>query len=371
MVDHERGGFYGRIDGEGKLFRDAPKGVVLNARILWTFSAAYRLLGKEAYLSMARRAYDYLVKHFIDPRFGGVYWEVDCEGRVLNRKKQTYAQGFALYGFSEYHRATGCPEALERAIAFFRLIERCRDKEKGGYLEAYAEDWSPIEDVRLSEKDENEIKTMNTHLHILEPYTNLYRIWPDEELKEAQVRLIALFSDRIIDKQSAHLNLFFDEDWRIGRKAVSYGHDIEAAWLLYEASEVLGDTAWMARSKAGLFRIADAAREGLLSDGSMAYEWKEGELDAERHWWVQAEAVVGYMYAWKLSGDAEYRKLAEGLWRYIREQLVDKENGEWYWSRLRDGSVNRQDDKAGFWKCPYHNSRMCMEMIVMNKELEQ
>lgn len=363
MQDNEHGGFYGQIDGNDVLNVRANKGAILNARILWTFSSAYRILGDTAYLEMAQRAFDYIIDHFIDREHGGVYWELDYTGKPVSKKKQTYVQGFMLYGFSEFYRATENKQALELAKEFFYLIEKCHDDKLGGYLEAYTQDWKPIEDMRLSDKDANEKKTMNTHLHILEPYTNLCRVWDSELLKRAQRRLIDIFTERILDKETNHLNLFFDEEWRVKSKAISYGHDIEASWLLFEAAEVLGDNDLLAKIKALSLKIADAASQGLEADGSMIYEMENNYTDIERHWWVQAEAVVGFMYAYKNSQDITYKEKANKVWNYIQNQLIDKEQGEWHWSRFADGSVNHKDDKAGFWKCPYHNGRMCMEMI--------
>lgn len=363
MQDTVNGGFYGRIDGNNVLYPDANKGAILNARILWTFSAAYRILKKEEYLAMAQRAFDYITTYFIDKKYGGVYWELDNKGNPVNTKKQVYAQGFALYGFSEFYRATENKQALELAKEFFFLIEKCHDDRLGGYLEAYTEDWQPIDDMRLSDKDKNEKKTMNTHLHILEPYTNLCRVWKDEKLLTAQKRLIFIFTEHILDKDTYHLNLFFDEEWNVKSTAISYGHDIEASWLLYEAAEVLGNEDLTESMKTLSLKIADAASEGLQADGSMIYECDGKHTDNERHWWVQAEAVVGYMYAYKNSGNVAYKDKAEAIWAYIQANMIDKEQGEWYWSRTSEGGINRSDDKAGFWKCPYHNGRMCMELI--------
>lgn len=363
MIDTEYGGFYGRIDGHNVLDKRAGKGVVMHARILWTFSAAYRLLGRQAYRQMADRAYVYLRDFFMDRQYGGVYWELDYRGEPLNRKKQTYAQGFALYGFSEYYRATGNTEALEYAKQQFNIIEKCRDNALGGYWEAFTEDWQPMADMRLSEKDANEAKTMNTHLHILEPYTNLLRIWIDQRLIEAQSELITLFVDRIFDKKAGHLQLFFDGDWNVKGDIQSFGHDIEAAWLLLEAAEVLGDPQLAEKVRMIVPQIGKAALEGILPDGSMAYERNHKHWDRERHWWVQAEAVVGFSNLGRLLSDKFYMDKAEDTWDYIVSSIIDKKDGEWFWSRLENGEVNKADDKAGFWKCPYHNGRMCMEML--------
>lgn len=363
MQDVENGGFYGQIDGNNDMHKDANKGAVLNARILWTFSAAYRILQNEEYLNMATRAYNYIKEHFIDKEFGGVYWELDYKGNPVNTKKQVYAQGFALYGFSEYYRATGNKEVLDLAIGLFHLIEKYKDKEYGGYFEAFTREWEPIEDMRLSDKDANEKKSMNTHLHILEPYTNLLRVWDNKELRIAQKELINIFSDNVLGNKTYHQNLFFGEDWTVKSSAISYGHDIEASWLLYEATEVFGDEFLLDKIRILSLKIADAATEGLEADGSMVYEKGREHTDRERHWWVQAEAVVGFMYAYKNTKDIRYKEKAARLWQYIQNWIVDTVHGEWIWSRNEDGTTNHTGDKAGFWKCPYHNSRMCIEMI--------
>lgn len=365
MTDRERGGFYGRISGEDVLMPDEPKGAILNARILWTFSAAYRLLKRPEYLATATRAKRYLLDFFYDKQFGGIYWSVDYEGNPLDTKKQIYALGFAIYGLSEYARATGDEEALKYAIRLFEVIEKYSfDTEKNGYVEALTRDWQPIADMRLSDKDENEKKTMNTHLHILEPYANLYRVWKDGRLKTQLKNLIELFVTKILDTQTYHLNLFFEDDWTNKYHLISYGHDIEASWLIHEAALVLGDETVLKQIEPVIVRIARAADEGLNADGSMTYERfsDKGETDRELHWWVQAENVVGHLNLYQHFGDEEALSTALRCWQFIKDKLIDRENGEWYWSRFADGSINRNDDKAGFWKCPYHNGRMCLEI---------
>lgn len=364
MPDQENGGFYGRIDGDEQLHKLANKGAVLNTRILWTFSAAYRIFKQPEYLAIATRAFDYINTYFIDKKYGGVYWELDYKGNPVNPKKQSYAQGFALYGFSEYYRATGDVLALERAKELFLLIEKYSfDKDKNGYFEAFTEDWNLIEDMRLSDKDANEKKTMNTHLHILEPYSNLFRVWKDGALVDALRNLIEIFTDKILDTKTFHLNLFFDEDWNSKSEIISYGHDIEASWLLFEAAEVLEDNELIDKLKPISLKIADASMEGLQADGSLIYEKDRAHVDSDKHWWVQAENVVGLMYAHKNSGNKFYLESALKCWDYIQHNIIDKTDGEWIWSRKEDGSINHVEDKAGFWKCPYHNARMCMEVI--------
>ena len=366
MVDPVNGGFYGRITGREKLMPEAEKGAILNARILWTFSAAYRLFGKPEYLETATRAKRYLIDHFYDPEYGGVYWSVNYKGEPLDTKKQIYALGFAVYGLSEFHRATGDEEALEYAIRLFESIEaHSFDEKKNGYCEALTREWGEMADMRLSEKDENERKTMNTHLHILEPYANLYRVWKDERLEKQLRNLIELFTTKILNIKTGHLELFFNDDWVSKYRIVSYGHDIEASWLIHEAALVLGDRALLDKVEPLVEYIAAAADEGLTPEGSMIYETFEekGKTDAERHWWVQAENVVGHVNLYQHFDDEVALQKACRCWDFIKKHLIDRVNGEWHWSVFPDGSVNVNEDKAGFWKCPYHNGRMCMEIV--------
>ncbi|VFB14441.1 N-acylglucosamine 2-epimerase [Bacteroides heparinolyticus] len=366
MTDEVHGGFYGRITGMDELKPEAEKGAVLNARILWTFSAAYRLLRKPEYLEVATRAKRVIIDHFYDSEFGGVYWSLDNENRPLDTKKQIYALGFAIYGLSEYARATDDKEALDYAIRLFGSIERHSfDALKNGYCEALTREWGEIADMRLSAKDANECKTMNTHLHILEPYTNLFRVWKDAQLEKQLRNLISIFVDKILNIKTGHLDLFFNEDWVSKYRIVSYGHDIEASWLIHEAALVLGDKEVLAKVEPLVEYIAAAADEGLLSDGSMIYETflDKKQDEADRHWWVQAENVVGHVNLYQHFGDEVAMQKALRCWEFIKKNLIDYKNGEWHWSVRIDGTINTDDDKAGFWKCPYHNGRMCMEIL--------
>jgi cellobiose epimerase len=364
MIDHVNGGFYGRIDGNGVVYPQADKGCILNARIMWTFASAYRVLGNPEYLKYATIAKDYFLKYFIDKEYKGIYWLLDYTGKMVNGRKQIYAQSFSIYGLSEYYRATKDEECLQVAIEIYRLIEKYSfDKNLEGYFEAFSREWGELEDIRLSERDANEKKTMNTHLHILEAYTNLYRVWKDEGLKEQLRKLLVVFADKIVNQKTFHLNLFLDENWNCKSDVISYGHDIEASWLLVEAAHVLGDEALTHKIQAICLKIANAACEGLMSDGSMIYEKAGNHIDTDRHWWVNAEALLGFMNAYELSGNAGYLDKALASWKFISKNLVDKDKGEWLWSVDKDLQPNRNDDKAGFWKCPYHNGRMCLEVI--------
>ena len=395
MVDEENGGFYGQMTGEGEIVKTADKGGILNARILWSFSAAYRVLHKQEYLEAATRAKDYIIDHFIDKEYGGTYWSLDYKGRPKDTKKQFYAIGFTIYGLSEYARATGDREALDYAMELYESIEEhSLDREYNGYIEACTREWGEIADMRHSELDANYPKSQNTHLHIIEPYTNLFRCIkelkaaescdyvpaigsvlpigvtvPDDfvvRLESSLRNLITIFTDKILNPDTHHLDLFFDMDWtREAGRLESYGHDIECSWLMHEAALVLGDETVLRKVETVVQMVAKASEKGLNEDGSMVHEANldTGYVDTDRHWWVQAENVVGWINIWQYFGDESALQKALCGWQYIKDNLIDREGGEWWWSRDPERNINRKDDKAGFWKCPYHNSRMCLELM--------
>ncbi|MBR3540539.1 MAG: AGE family epimerase/isomerase [Bacteroidales bacterium] len=392
MQDRRQRGFYGQMRGDGTLVPEADKGCILNARILWSFSAAYRVLRKPDYLMAATRAKDYILEHFIDKIYGGAYWSLNAEGNPLDTKKQFYAIGFVIYGLTEYTRATGDPEAFDYAIRLYDCIEQHSwDPQYGGYIEACTREWETIADMRLSDLDANYPKSQNTHLHIIEPYTNLFRLmqerpelmqgrpcplateesWGDVSLRvEKSLRqLIDIFCDKILNPETHHLDLFFDMDWTRGAGWLeSYGHDIECSWLMHEAALVLGDKQVLQKVEPIVRLVAKASEKGLNADGSMTHEANldTGHVDVDRHWWVQAEAVVGFLNIYQHFGDTEALQHGLHCWQYIKDNLIDWKNGEWYWSRDPEGNINLKDDHAGFWKCPYHNSRMCLEIIERN-----
>jgi len=365
-IDTEKGGFAGKVNNANKQIPGAAKGTVLNSRILWTFSAAYSRSGNPAHLALAERAFHYTRDHCNDPVHGGLFWSLDAAGNPLDTHKQIYAQSFGIYGMSEYYRATGSAEALEMAIAWFRLVEQhSLDTQHGGYIDAFSRDWSFLEDKRLSAKDDNAVKTMNTHLHIIEGYANLYAVWPDPLLRIRIRELLTIFNEKILNKQTGHLELFFDEHWTPEPGVISYGHDIEAGWLLQSCAESLRDKNLIAVSKSNAIRITEAAMEGFDTDGGLWYELdtKANQLVKEKHWWPQAEALVGLCNAWQLSGDTRYQEAMYRNWLFIKKYIRDPEQGDWYWGIKSDHNPMEDRDKIGFWKCPYHNSRACMEII--------
>lgn len=363
-VDTQRGGFLGRVTHDNRGVADAPKGGILNARILWTFSAAYRHLGEKQHRKLADRAYRYLTEHFWDSEHGGIYWMLDADGRPADVRKHIYAQAFAVYGFSEYYRATGTEAALHRATTLYRLIEtHGADDAHGGYYEAFDRAWNRMDDARLSEKDLDAPKSMNTHLHILEAYTTLYRAGPDPDLRERLRALVELFHTTIV--QDGHCVTFFEADWTPMADEVSYGHDIEASWLLLEAADVLEDDVVRGKARETCLALARATlREGVDDDGGLLYEGgPDGLRDGDKHWWPQAEAVVGFLNAYQETEDADFLEAAVGAWRFTQQHVIDDTQGGWHERVARDGTPY-VEDKVRPWKCPYHNARACLEVMT-------
>lgn len=364
MVDETHGGFYGRIDGINQLHDKAEKGVILNSRILWTFSAGSNLIPDQKYKKLADRAFSYFLDRFIDQEFGGVYWLVDFNGDPIAKKKQIYAQAFAIYGLTEYYKLTQEEKALSTSIDLFNSIEKhAFDPNKNGYFEALDQKWDPVDDVRLSEKDLNAKKTMNTHLHILEAYTNLYSVWKNEELRDKLKNLIEVMINLFVSSDN-HFNLFYDENWKRLSKEISFGHDIEGSWLLVQAAEILGDKEALKKVQESAIGMVEASLEGMDEDGGLMNEGDQtGIIDSDKHWWPQAEALVGLINAWQMTKNLKYLELASKTWIFIINNIIDRENGEWFWKVAKDGVIDFEEDKAGPWKCPYHNGRAMMECI--------
>jgi mannobiose 2-epimerase len=367
VPDETSGGFIGLIDDDGTVHHDAPKGGIINARILWTFSAAWRVLDDECWAAMATRAERYFSERFIDPVHGGVYWMLDAAGTPIDDRKHVYAQAFAIYALSEHHRASGSEASLEGAVQLFRLIERhAGDSMHGGYHEAFSRDWRLLEDARLSEQDAPEPKSMNTHLHVLEAYASLLRIWPDPLLRRRLDELLRLFLDRIVAPAGDHVVCFFDDDWTPKSPLVSYGHDIESSWLLVEAAEVLGDALLQERVRDVSLSIASAVlargtdpRGGLYNEGTVS-----GPTDTDKEWWPQAEAIVGFVAAYQNGEDARFLEAAWQTWQFTRRHFLDAKHGEWHRRVAADGTLRPGHEKVGPWKCPYHTGRACLEVMA-------
>ncbi|KAF2328880.1 AGE family epimerase/isomerase [Flavobacterium ginsenosidimutans] len=365
-IDDQNGGFVGQIDFNDHLIANAEKGSVLNARILWTFSASYQTTKNENHKKLAKRAFEFLAAYFYDTQFGGLFWSINEDKTPKDTKNQIYALAFAIYGLSEYYAISKEERALEIAKNLYAKIqEHSYDKLNKGYFEAFTRDWQPIEDLRLSAKDANEKKTMNTHLHIIEGYVNLYKVWKDEKLHQDIVELLETIEKYFINTETGHLRLFFDENWKEKPDVISYGHDIEAAWLLQQCAEISGNETLIANYKKHAVQIAEVTIEGLDSDGGLWYEYdpKKKELIPEKHWWPQAEALIGFYNAYQLTGKDEYLDVVYKIWKFTKKHMIDHQNGEWFWGVYDDYSIMKKD-KAGFWKCPYHNGRACLELIA-------
>jgi len=365
-LDHEQGGWLAWMSNDLRVDRSQPKGLIVNSRILWTFSAVHRFRPDPLYRQMAERAFDVVMNRFWDEQHGGAFWQLAGHGRVLDDSKKTYGQAFYIYALAEHHLAFGASAALPRAVELFELLERhAHDPEHGGYWEVRRRDWSESADSRLSEKDLNEKKSMNNHLHVLEAFANLFRATGDPRVGERLRELVELFEQRILDPRTGHLHHFFDEEWGVRSDTCTFGHDIEASWLLCETAEALGDAALIEKAREVALRMAEVAlREGLDSDGGLSYEGRAGRvIDRRKECWPQAEAVIGFLNAFQLSGDAGYLEAARRVWDYLEDHLVDRAHGEWFWRINNDGRPDPALPKVSEWKGPYHGSRACLETL--------
>ena len=364
--DTKNGGFYGFVSNSNAINNNIPRTSVSCARILWTFSHAYLMDKKEEYLHTAKMAYDYLNSAFWDNQNNGLFWSVDKHGNPASDHKQYYAQAFGIYGYSEYFRATLEEASLKRAMHLFQIIEEnAFDEKYGGYIEGSSRNFSPLADMRLSAKDMNCRKSMNTLLHIMEAYTNLLRVWENQKLREQLQRLMIDFTEHVVDHHSKHFSLFFDDEWNPLSDHISAGHEIEGSWLLCEAADILGNQGLLDLIHSSSLQLAESVLTcGIDEDGSIIHE---GTIDhvtnPDKEWWTQAEAVIGFYNAYQLSGDSKYLKASLTCWEFIKTNLVDTTHGGWFKRLKADGSIDPSSPKIGPWESSYHESRLCYEMI--------
>ncbi|HEY5228527.1 MAG TPA: AGE family epimerase/isomerase [Opitutaceae bacterium] len=363
VADRQGKRFIGSLTNDLEEDLTVERGALLTSRILWTYSAAHAQYGDPDYLAMAELAHEDLELHFRDRENGGYWWSVAADGSVQRDRKQVYGQAFAIYALTEFHAASGRREPLDEAIATYRLIEAHARARHGGYLEAFSRTWAPIADMRLSEVDMNEPKSQNTHLHVMEAYTRLLQVWPDAGLRKALAELVQIMLVRILNPKTGHLGLFFAEDWKPRSDKISYGHDIEAAWLLMRAAEALGEPGIVKLMRPLALRIAEATLdEGVDEDGGVYNQGgPEGLTDTNKEWWPQAEAVVGFIDTYQHSGQEKYLEAAFKTWDFIELRLIDHLRGEWFRGVTREGEILGDALKVSFWKCPYHNGRTGLE----------
>jgi len=366
MADTENGGFYGEADFYGTIKRSANKGGILNSRILWTFSAAFRYFNDDVYKALAAKARDFLYTSFYDREYGGIYWLVDNTGSPVQTRKQFYNIAFGIYALSEHYLATGDKYSLDLAMTLFDEMEKYGyDPKEGGYIEACARDWTESDDFRLSGKDINSPKSMNTNLHILEAYTTLAVASNKETVRKSLENLLRVTMSKILNK-NWNFELFFDMNWKTLSKDVSWGHDIEGSWLMFEAALELKNDNLIREVKDIAIEIANAVHAKALDEkngGFLSGADENGNIIQKKEWWPQAEAVVGFYNAYQLTGGKKYLNAAESVWEYINTYFKDNEKGEWHNELDIENKPDTRLPKAGFWKCPYHNARACFEII--------
>ncbi|MDN5303658.1 MAG: cellobiose epimerase [Fusobacteriaceae bacterium] len=375
-IDKENGGFYGEIYNNNIVNKTADKGIILNTRLLWSFSRMYNFSKDKQYLIYADRAYEYLIENFLDKKNGGFFWLVDNKGNKKNARKQVYAQAFAIYALSEYYKTNKNKEVVTLAKDTFALIEKyCVDKNNKGYFEALSEKWEEIEDVRLSAVDMNEKKSNNTHLHVMEAYTTFYEITKDNFVKERLSDLVEIMLNKIMNRETYNFTLFFDEKWNKKSNIISCGHEIEAAWLIYHALEIIGDKGLLEKYKKDILIIIENSKKYISENGKkgMYNEILEnGEFDKDKIWWVQAEACIGFTLGYQLTNDKNYIEIVENIWEFTKEYIIDQESGEWFWYGNDCDTEKEIKEKVCEWKSMYHNSRACIEVIErINKILDK
>lgn len=389
--DEKNTGFFGKIDNDNVQDAECQRSIVMTSRFLWTYSAVARFTKDAKYLAMADFAYKVIIEKYFDKENDGVYWSIMPDGTPKVDKKQIYGQAFCCYGLSEYAAAVQelkkdeelAATAMNKALDIYNLLEyHALDKENGGYIEACAKDWSKTNDMILSPKDMNCPKSMNTNLHVMEAYTNLYRTLPvvfadsksiQSEVGQSLANLITVTQEKILQK-NAHLGMFFDMDWNLLADEISYGHDIEASWLLWEAACELKDEELKEQIRDDVIKMAEVAldegfdKENGCLENFLLHSTTNPKRDRTRVWWNQAEAMNGFYNAWQMTGHQKYQEACIQQWNWIQNHQVDKTNGEW-WSALdQNGTPILAEDKGGNWKTSYHNGRTCLELLRRSQE---
>lgn len=362
LKDDKNGGFYCKMNYNLVVDKNANKSGIAIARNLWTFSRAYNLQKDQTYLECAHHAYEFLDKNLLDKKNKGAFWMLNNKGQVIDNRKHVYLQAFCIYALSEYYKATDNEDALNSAMELFQLVETvCYDRINNRYQEEFSDNWKEKKNELLSENGIIAQITTNTHLHMLEAYTNLYRINPTNKVRESLENIVDIFYRKIYSSKAHHQKIFFDNLWNEVINLQSYGHDIEASWLIDDALKALGD--YDKKYDDMVINLANKILNvAVLEDGSISNECEDGICDYTKIWWVQAEAAVGFYNAYEKTKDEKYLKAFINVWDYIEKYIVDKrENGEWLYSREKDNSPTKRDI-VELWKTPYHNGRCCFEL---------
>ena len=363
LRDDEYGGYYGFVDYELNLDEKASKGCILNSRITWFFSNAYDVTGDDSLLAEARHGYEFLRDKFVDKENGGVFWSLKYDGTPEDTTKHAYNQAFAIYALSSYYGVSHDSEALNLAYELYDIIEeKCRDE--GGYLEAFKIDFSPESNEKLSENGVMADRTMNTLLHVYEGYTELYRVGHNEKVADRLREMLDIFAGKIYNPELHRQEVFFDHEYRTLIDLISYGHDIESSWLIDRGVEVLSDPEYVKSITPITSDLSDNILKVAYDGHSVANECEKGKVDPKRVWWVQAESVLGFLNAYKKEPErADYLEAAEHVWEFIRDHVIDPRSREWYMHVDPEGAPETDKPIVDPWKCPYHNGRMCIEVM--------
>ena len=370
LRDDENGGYYGYMDHDLKVDKKAVKGCILNSRITWFFANAYMTLKDESLLEEAKHGYEFMQKYCVDKEKGGVYWSVAYDGTPEDTTKHTYNQAFSIYALSSYYDASGDEEALKTAMDLFHIIEgRCMDEI--GYKEAFDREFKEIENDKLSENGVIAEKTMNTLLHVFEAYTELYRVSKDADVKKRLEWILDTIADKIYNPKLHRQEVFFDREMNSILDLHSYGHDIETAWLIRRGTDILGEKSYEDKMLPIVLDLTSQVYKVAFDGNSLANECEKGVVDQNRIWWVQAETVIGFLNGYALAPEhTEYLEAAKAEWNFIKEHVVDKRPGsEWFWDVNRKGESVDDKPIVEPWKCPYHNGRMCMEVIRRSSDV--
>lgn len=363
LRDNENGGFYGYLSYGLELDKKADKGVILHSRILWFYSNAYLTLGDESLLDYAKHSYEFIKNNCVDYELGGVYWMMDYQGKPSDDMKHTYNIAFAIYALSCYYRASGDKEALALAYRLFEDVEK-NTLDEYGYQEAFDRSWNLVDNEALSENGLKADKTMNAILHLIEAYTELYLADKNEKVAERLKFQLGQMRDIVYTPDTNALKVFFDTQFNTVGDIHSYGHDIEATWLMDRACDVLGDEELKKQFAEMDLKISHNIQNIALEDGALNNERENDKIDRKRVWWVQAEAIVGFINAYQHSGEEEFLRSAKSIWEYVKSDIIDKRAGsEWYSEVSFEHKPHDYKEIVGPWKCPYHNGRMCMEVI--------